>query len=102
MQYSIFPSFGVHGQVGSLSFGSTPRIDLTAGQVLQKTLVCIIEGDANPPAFVPKLVDWVTDGTIPLSKFSKQYPLRDFQLAINAMLDGSVSYPILLSVRPNC
>jgi hypothetical protein len=49
-----------------------------------------VEGDSYPPEFIPRLVDMVITGQLPLEKICKAYPLEKFDEAVDAMRNGRV------------
>lgn len=57
---------------------------------------CIVEGDADPQTFIPRLVDMYKAGQLPLERLVKTYPFEQINEAMAAGGDGSVVKPIVL------
>jgi len=66
-------------------------IPLLAG----RRLLGIIEGDAVPDLFIPRLLDWYRAGLLPLEAMSGYFDFADIARALAASRDGGVVKPIL-------
>lgn len=55
----------------------------------------IVEGDANPQLFIPRMVDFFRQGRLPLDKFVKTYPLEKINEAVDDLEHGRVVKPVL-------
>ena len=55
----------------------------------------VIEGDSNPPDFIPELIEYYRKGRLPVEKIIAHYPFEQINEAIHAMEDGSVVKPVL-------
>lgn len=55
----------------------------------------VIEGDSNPPDFIPELIEYYRKGQLPVEKIIAHYPFERINKAIHAMEDGSVVKPVL-------
>lgn len=66
-------------------------IPLLAG----RRLMGIIEGDAVPDLFIPRLLDWYRAGLLPLESMSEYFNFADIATALAASRDGRVVKPIL-------
>lgn len=69
----------------------------------QKTgkLIAVIEGDSNPQAFIPELIDLHKEGKFPIENLVKVYPAEKIDEAIAAMKDGNPAFifkPLLMKV----
>ncbi|KAL8286779.1 hypothetical protein RQP46_004307 [Phenoliferia psychrophenolica] len=88
--------FGKMAQVGAPKAGTEAPIEVFMGVAMQKTWVGVLEGNSYPPEFIPKLIEMVADGQMPVKKISQLFPIADFQKAIDAMNNGTVMKPILV------
>ncbi len=66
-------------------------IPLLAG----RRLMGIIQGDAVPDLFIPRLLDWYRAGVLPLEAMSEYFDFADIATALGASRDGRVVKPIL-------
>ncbi|MDR0124590.1 MULTISPECIES: NAD(P)-dependent alcohol dehydrogenase [Bacillus] len=60
------------------------------------TLKGVIEGDAVPQLFIPKLVKFFKNGQFPVEKLAKFYELEDIEQAFEDSKNGSTIKPILI------
>lgn len=60
-----------------------------------KTMVGVIEGNAIPPLFIPKLVEYYKQGIFPIDKLVKFYDLEEIDQAFADSENGSVIKPII-------
>lgn len=82
-------------QVGSAPFDF--KLELTAFDFMVRGLQYIgaVEGQAYPPEFVPKLVQWYKEGRFPVDKMMKLMKADQFEAALHEMHDGTTIKPIL-------
>lgn len=59
------------------------------------TIRGIVEGDANPQLFIPRMVEFFRQGRLPLDKFVKTYPLEKINEAVDDLEHGRVVKPVL-------
>jgi aryl-alcohol dehydrogenase/geraniol dehydrogenase (NAD+) len=73
------------------------QIPVTLLDLLVKnvTLKPVVEGDANPKTFVPKLLALHAAGKFPFDRLIKKYPFAQINEAINATETGEVVKPVL-------
>jgi aryl-alcohol dehydrogenase len=64
--------------------------------LLGRRLSGVIEGDADPQVFVPKLVEMYQAGDFPFDKLVKTYPFEQINEAIHASESGAVVKPIVV------
>ncbi|KAF9894533.1 hypothetical protein FE257_006418 [Aspergillus nanangensis] len=83
-------------QVGTAPETATLEIPIHEFMVSGKQFMGVVEGDVVPREYVPKLVDWVRDGTLPLAKIVKFYPAEEFEKAIADMQSGETIKPVIL------
>ena len=57
---------------------------------------CIVEGDADPQTFIPKLVDLYQAGKLPVDRLIRQFPFDRINDAFAAATDGSVIKPVVV------
>ncbi|WP_407180729.1 NAD(P)-dependent alcohol dehydrogenase [Bradyrhizobium sp. STM 3562] len=55
----------------------------------------VVEGDANPKLFIPRMIGLFRDGRLPLDKFVKTYPLEKINEAVDDLEHGRVVKPVL-------
>lgn len=61
-----------------------------------KKLTGVVEGDAVPQTFIPKLVDYFKQGKFPLDKLSRFYQPKDINQAFADSASGEVIKPIIV------
>lgn len=61
-----------------------------------KTLRGTIEGDADPPRFVPRMLAWMRQGRLPLQRLVRTYPFDAINDAVADMEAGRVVKPVLV------
>jgi aryl-alcohol dehydrogenase len=86
---------GMCGFVGGAPKGAEVTIDvehvMTGGRIIRG----IIEGDANPDVFLPKLIELHRLGRFPIDRLTTFYPFADINTAIDDALSGKVVKPVL-------
>ena len=65
-----------------------------------RTIRGIIEGDANPDVFLPKLIELNRLGRFPIDKLVTFYPFNEINRAIDDSLTGKVVKPVLRFSEP--
>jgi Zn-dependent alcohol dehydrogenase len=83
-------------QVGVKPVGGKLELDLLQHMVHGRRLVGVIEGDRDPAEALPELVDWCKNGTLPIGKMLKDYPVEDFKQARSDMESGKVIKGVLV------
>lgn len=71
---------------------STDIMHLISGRVIRG----VVEGDANPPAFIPFLVDKFLEGKFPIDKVSALYPFEQINTAVSDGVSGKTIKPIVV------
>ena len=56
----------------------------------------VIEGEADPAEFVPKMIRWHREGRFPVEKLVKRTPVKDFGRALEEMHSGETIKPVLI------
>lgn len=91
-------SLGVKGTLAAVAL-SKQNISLNLmNDVIAKaiTIKGVLEGDAMPQIFIPKLVDFYKKGMFPFDKLVKFYSFEDVEQAFKDSENGSTIKPILL------
>jgi Zn-dependent alcohol dehydrogenase len=70
--------------------------DLSKFMMKGTRIMGAIEGDTNPRDWIPKLIQWWKEGSLPIGKFSKMFKANDWREAVDAMENGTVVKPIIL------
>ncbi len=86
---------GTLGMVGGAPKGLEFPLDVEHILTGGRTIRGIIEGDANPDIFLPKLVDLFMKGKFPIDRLVTFYPFARINEAIADALSGKVVKPIL-------
>lgn len=60
-----------------------------------RTVVGVVEGDAIPKLFIPKLIDFYKKGKFPFDKMIKTYSFKNINDAINDMNAGKTIKPVI-------
>jgi Zn-dependent alcohol dehydrogenase len=83
-------------QVGSAPFDF--KLELTVFDFMVRGLQYLgaVEGQAYPPDFVPKMIQWRKEGKFPVDKMMKFMPADQFETALHEMHDGTTIKPILI------
>jgi len=85
---------GVCGLLGVSAPGATANLEM--GVLLSgRTVMGIIEGDADPKTFVPQMLDWYRAGQFPFDRLIRTYPFADINRAVEDMEYGRVVKPVL-------
>ena len=80
--------------LGSARAGTEVALDmpfLQFGRVVRG----VIQGESHPPEFIPRLVDFVMQGQMPLDRMVTFYPLADINCAARDSTDGIAIKPVL-------
>ncbi len=56
----------------------------------------IVEGDADPKEFIPRMAAWYLDGKFPFDRLIKKYPFEQINEAAKATETGEVIKPVLI------
>lgn len=85
---------GVCGLVGAAPLGTEVTLDMNS-IMFGRTVMGIIEGQAVPDNFIPKLIDLYRSGRLPLEKIVKFYSLDEINQAVSDSESGRVVKAIL-------
>ena len=86
---------GTCGFVGGAPVGAEVTIDAKHVMTGGRTIRGIIEGDANPEVFLPKLIGLYLAGRFPFDRMATFYAFDDINIAVDDTLHGKVVKPIL-------
>ena len=90
----VLPRRGVCGLLGVVASGTEVRLDMDL-IMNGRSVKGIIEGDAVPDLFIPRLVDLYAAGQFPFTKLIRFYAFDDINEAIDDMERGRVIKPVL-------
>jgi aryl-alcohol dehydrogenase len=91
----ILPLMGTGGLVGVVAPGT--EVSLNMDLIMNaRTIKGIIEGDAIPDLFIPRLIELNRQGRFPYDKLIKYYPFEDINQAVEDMEKGLVIKPVLI------
>lgn len=73
------------------------RLSVDPGVLLRRgqTIVGVLEGDADPRTFIPRLLRWWRDGRLPLEKIVRTYPFDCINDAVAAQERGDCVKAVL-------
>jgi len=90
----VLPLLGVCGLVGVVAPGT--EVTLNMDLIMNGRAVRgIIEGDAIPDLFIPKLIELYRQGRFPFDRMIAFYPFKDINQAVEDMEKGLVIKPVL-------
>jgi aryl-alcohol dehydrogenase len=90
----VLPRLGVCGLLGVVPPGTEVGLDMD-GLMNGRTVKGIIEGDAIPDLFIPKLIELYSQGRFPFDQLITYYPFDDINKAVEEMEEGKVIKPVL-------
>lgn len=85
------------GVCASVGFqGASNEITINQGHLLfGRSLVGVIEGDANPHEFIPRLIDLYQQGRFPFDRLIRTYPVDKINDAIHDAHSGEVTKAVV-------
>jgi aryl-alcohol dehydrogenase len=90
----VLPRRGICGLVGAVA----PNTEVTLNMDLimnGRAVRGIIEGDAIPELFIPRLLDLHVAGKFPFDRLIEYFPLEEIDHAVEEMESGRVIKPVL-------
>jgi aryl-alcohol dehydrogenase len=90
----VLPRLGVCGLLGVVPPGTEVGLDMDL-IMNGRTVKGIIEGDAIPDLFIPKLIELYRQGRFPFDRLIKYYPFDQINQAAEDMEKGRVVKPVL-------
>jgi len=88
------PRRGVCGLLGVVPPGTEVGLDMDL-IMNGRTVKGIIEGDAIPDLFIPKLIDLYSQGRFPFDRLITFYPFDEINKAVEVMEKGRIIKPVL-------
>lgn len=90
----VLPLLGVCGLVGVVAPGT--EVSLNMDLIMNgRTVQGIIEGDAVPDLFIPRLIELYKQGRFPFDRLIRFYPFEEINKAVEDMEKGLVIKPVL-------
>jgi len=90
----VLPLLGVCGLAGVVAPGT--EVSLNMDLIMNgRTVRGIIEGDAIPDLFIPKLIELYKQGRFPFDRMITFYPFEEINKAVEDMEKGLVIKPVL-------
>jgi aryl-alcohol dehydrogenase len=80
--------------VGSARAGTEVSLDMSFLQ-FGRIVRGVIQGESHPPEFIPRLVDLMMQGRMPVDRMMTFYPLVDVNRAAQDSSDGTTIKPVL-------
>jgi aryl-alcohol dehydrogenase len=89
---------GSPGHCASVGFqGLENEITIDQGHLLLgRTFSGVIEGDAVPSEFIPKMIEWYKDGKFPFDRLIKTYKIDEINQAFADSESGDVIKPVIV------
>lgn len=86
---------GTCGLIGAAPLGTEANLDMNGLLIPGKTVRGIVEGDAVPDVFIPRLIELYDKGRFPFDRLIKHYDLDDINKAAEDSEAGSTLKPVL-------
>ena len=86
---------GVAGLLGQAPIGSEVAFETGASLVRGWTLTTIVEGDAVPQLFIPRLIELYRAGRFPFDRLIRHYPFAEIEKAFSDSAHGLTVKPVL-------
>ncbi|WQF88422.1 Putative alcohol dehydrogenase, zinc-type, GroES-like superfamily, NAD(P)-binding domain superfamily [Colletotrichum destructivum] len=86
---------GTAVQVGVPPPGVEIKLDPQEFLLANKKYIGVIEGDANPSDFIPRLIAMHQNGKFPIDRLAKFYPAAELNQAMRDMASGKVIKPVI-------
>lgn len=88
----------IKGTMATVAVGKKDLTINVTGEIVTKsvTIKGVIEGDAVPQLFIPKLIDFYRNGRFPFDKLVKFYDFEDVTQAFEDSKNGSTIKPIIV------
>ncbi|MGO2051362.1 NAD(P)-dependent alcohol dehydrogenase [Glutamicibacter sp. 287] len=82
--------------VGAAKLGTEAKIDIGTQLLAGINVHLVIEGDAVPKEFIPRLINLYRQGLFPFDKLIKTYKFEDINQAFADSADGSTLKPVIV------
>ncbi|MDP9792970.1 aryl-alcohol dehydrogenase [Catenuloplanes nepalensis] len=83
------------GDLALVGLGGATEIDIMAVMAQGVRIHGVIEGDAAPADFIPRLIDLHRQGRLPVEKLIVEYPFADIEAAAQDAAAGRTIKPVL-------
>jgi aryl-alcohol dehydrogenase len=97
---SSFGAMAPHASIALVGVPTDPtasiELSLMQAMIIGIRLYGVIEGDAQPDDFIPKMVAWHAEGRFPFDKMIKTYPFSQINEAIEAQHAGEAVKVVLV------
>ncbi len=96
---TAFEALGPHGVLGMVAVPPPEAMmpaSLMSGLVRGVTVKFITEGDADPQAFIPQMLEWYQAGKFPFDRLVKTFAFDHINEAAHASESGEAIKPVLL------
>ncbi|MGQ0618935.1 MAG: NAD(P)-dependent alcohol dehydrogenase [Panacagrimonas sp.] len=89
-----------NGMLGLLGVPSSPEATVPANMMSMLMrgvgVKYIVEGDADPQEFIPRMAGWYQAGKFPFDRMVKKFPFEQINEAAAASLSGAVIKPVVV------
>lgn len=89
-----------NGMLGLLGVPSSPEATVPANMMSMLVrgvgVKYIVEGDADPQEFIPRMAAWYKAGRFPFDRLVKKFPFEQINEAAKASLSGEVIKPVVV------
>ncbi|WP_246065223.1 zinc-binding dehydrogenase [Aeromicrobium piscarium] len=92
---STLASAGSAAVVGAPPAGSVLPVDVKH-LMRGRRLIGVTEGDSDPQAFIPKLIQMYRGGVLPVDRLITHYPFNEIERAVDDAVSGRAVKPVLL------
>ena len=86
---------GTAGLIGQAKIGAEVAFETGASLIRGWTLTTIVEGDAVPQVFIPRLIELYRAGRFPFDRLIKHYPFAEIETAFTDSEQGRTVKPVL-------
>ncbi|KAG8631104.1 hypothetical protein KVT40_000244 [Elsinoe batatas] len=83
-------------QVGAAPPGWELKLEAFSYLTQGKSYRGVVEGESNPPEYVPKMVQWYREGRFPVDKLVKFMKADEFKRGLHEMHTGETIKPVIL------
>lgn len=92
----LLHALGTNGKLYLI--GIAGKLDLTGMDIMgeSKQIIGLIEGDAIPQLFIPKLIKYFKKGKFPVDKLMKFYSFNQLDQAFDDFTSGKVIKPVII------
>ena len=86
---------GTAGLLGQAQIGAEVAFETGASLIRGWTLTTIVEGDAVPQVFIPRLIELYRAGRFPFDRLIRQYPFAEIETAFTDSEQGRTVKPVV-------